>query len=849
MTKQTLPERLSIASNGVFCIEAKSDELFDDKKGTFLPYVLHAKKQTKLLAEADFQVTLSTVAGAELRYSRLFTTGRKDAVGPHDLSAASRAAREKHRNFHGPVLALGFFTITAGTPAKDQDDDRRNLIAMCQEIEKEQDLAPDSADMLILAGLEPDKPQAIYFRGGPENRNVLIACVEKLAKPDALSSQLKIFFGTHPNFTEMWIFDEKKDLTETIHTAADDLLDALLTANRPVADWRASYFAPVEVNQTLDPCQWLLVQELQADERNYIRQSAHKILGGENGLQTWEFVGPHNTKLCVHNANYGLSPINAKLAAIRLHKFGGDDLSGILEWELSAPIPDEPFKPEKKANLWQRYLVEPNKAIWPFAQLIDFLAEARFVKHHYEHETTDFAKEKITLKFSTQAKDPIFEKNNGVDILHLLPQSVADSGITLLKNGDDRARVCTSVILDGRMAPNQRLDSLLASLNAVDGYAPSGFYDEIFADVEFTASQYSRFWNKGTCFMAAGHSFTMLGFRHEADAIARGEASFVELKIHKEHMPHQYHRLYLLTLFQLQGLDDIGRRIADGMPWKNKADGLRELRKCWVDLRAARWFHSVSTQLQGDELYALMQSQMKIAEEVKLTDRKIKDLQEIYALEAEIKAGQAAKEAEGLAAITKAGQEVQKALEHRREKLIEWFGIPIAVLIALRELAYTGGDVYADSWTHPIEWVMKLICMHNSMWAMLVFALVISAPIFLALASGLHPKNWWKPINNNRWTSLFYGVFVLAFYFASVFVTEFSKPKKVDTHSGASQTKEITRAPTTPPIAQTNSAPPSPTPPTIPQSPPAPPLASTPSPPGHGLVQPQPPATPARQPR
>lgn len=654
--------------------------------GPYLVKRLKAPKDTDLHSASTAELGMAAAKDSALRVRRFETRRlRSDDDGLPDIALAH--------------------AIIPGKRECSVSEIQKALLHLCDAVESELRLGTDQTDILILIGKDANSVDALYFRGHPVfrgqpvNRDAILSLADKLDRNDSRTALLNIALGQLPGLAELWVIDEQGDQCQAVSEAADTLLDSLLTANRPVAAWRTSYFMPVRVEEGAILAGWTPKEAPDQDEINYFLESANRLVGkGQEGnLQSWVHKVEPERALIVNNALYGDAGLAAPVTAVRLHQFGGSEFTTLLEWEFAAAT-----SCPKVAVLWRRYL-EEQSAPWSFAQLLDFHAQARFIKHHYAHEVIVGRDRKaISLCLGEMTIDK--DKNTMHD---LLGKIVPLAGITPIADSRDRAFALASVVLDGGQDHTGNLDPLLAQLACADDYSPFGFYDDAFARAEYEASQYRRFWSKGSCFFATGHSFSMLGFRQDQTEIANSRTSFAERKIHAEHMPTIYWRIFMLCLFQQLAVDDIGTQLARHTNWYGLEGVLRNLRRDWITLRVGRWLARVSNELQGEELYAMMRKMQQIDADAASLDRKLADLDGVYTLERE-----------ELSVSKEKG-------EKRRTHFLELIALPAVIFIAAREITYTGGNVYSESAAHELEHVMRFMGLQNQFYSLVSLSLIL----------------------------------------------------------------------------------------------------------------------------
>ncbi len=626
------------------------------------------KLPTTLLSAATAAASMASVkyAAGTLR-TRLFETGR---LPREDVAL--------------PSLALAHATLPPGWP-RDDGDQRVALFGLCDHVERSLGLEADASDVLILGGADAASVSALYFRGHAAARAAISAMAQAIGQPDRKSARLHIALGRHPDLVELWVIDTFGGMAKDMRALADGLLDTLLTANRPVAAWRAQYFMPVTAPASALGKGWMPAPAPGAAERNYFLEAANRVIGkGEGAMESLDYaITPEPLTLTLTSPACTDPALAAPLIALRLHRFGDAARTALIEWvvEVDSARPAVPV-------LWQRYL-EDGGSGWSLARVLDFHAGARFIKHHYQRD------EALTLCGKTM------DHAGGQTMLDLLRTIAPLAGAELVENGRDRAFAFASVILDGGPDSDGALDPLQASLACVDPYAPSGFYDNGFAQDEYRASQYRRFWSTGTRFFATSHSFAMLGFRQDHDAIARGGTGFAESPVHALHMPAMYRRMFQLCLFQQLALDDVGGGLSKHADWSGREAELGSLRRLWIDLRAARWFTRVSTELQGEELYAHLRKAQQIDDDADVLDRKLADLEGIYEL-------------------------AREKARKRREQFLEFVGLPVGIFLVFREMMYTGLNEYPEAPAYLFEGMMKGADLKNPFFALVALSLGVA---------------------------------------------------------------------------------------------------------------------------
>ncbi len=612
--------------------------------------------------------------------------------------------------------------------------------------------ATEDLAVIALLGADTETTWGLYVRLPLAREGWLQARFADLGKPGSDGLRATRIWGLNADIVEMWVvLDGEADADDVVflETLTDRLLDELLVGNRPVARWSLSLMAPVCLTEegqervsTWD--EW----RAQSEAKNYLLPQVEHLLGRcgdlsrEDCLITREFAPLSALTLYAQHPLYSDEQLQAQITQLRLHDFGGGCGSAkILEWQLVFNTPKEPEEAvfgEDDAPLlkrvWRRYLAEPEepKPPWSAASLCDFVAATRFVQANYRQEVY-LTTEDGGIKLGEVV--PGIKPGNGSSVEQL--KDMPDLAYWLLEQvgietapnarGDDRARVFLSVILEGGM-PGDELDGLLARLSTVDPYQSGPIYDGSFAQDEFCQSRYDRFWSLGSLFMCSPHSFAFVGFRQcEELAMKKPRWSFSERLVHALHMPEIYSRLFLLVQFQALALADVGQAISKiGLPglMANEVDGARvnnaagqlqnslteisDLRSLWVRLRNQRWFLRVSSQVQGEELYDLMQRQTGIGQELDLLNAKLEDLETVISIQ------------------TRREAEKNQEAAGRRRRFLELFALPITITLAIRAMLDTGNGLETTSVKNSFDALSTFLCVQNQ------FAFLISISSFLS---------------------------------------------------------------------------------------------------------------------
>jgi len=548
----------------------------------------------------------------------------------------------------------------------------------------------------------------------------------------------------------------KEQATIELDRLADIILNLVLLGNRPVARWRTHFFAGYAVKDSADtdnlvkqfaeqqnsqPEELLKTPNAVSSEKDYFLPELRERLYGNNSpTATGQGIYSRTLgsdlfglKLRICHGNY--SAMELGLYEVKLHVQGNGTV--VIEWVSGCEVEKanleahkreltreneycnagtkdwkEPaYDPLKGGSeiLWRDllYRVAENDCVAPsLARIMDFNAEARLIGHSYLRKSVD--REQIVRPVKTEllSDDKTvavaqFAQNHDLPDIsaYLLAKMLGKELAEKFKRvTDDRARVLTSVVLEGGMPEKtEKFDILMARLSMVDPYGEGDPYDPAFWRDEFNASRYNRFWSFGSLFMATNHSFSFVGFRHNpgiedhTDAGSKAannegtgkhlpRPSFSEAVIHQEHMKGAYRRVFLHFLFMESNLraisaglvkleDDVGehRKPLDKKIMARIFDLRHALTLCASNMRQV----SLSGQLQGQELTAHLHRQFKLDPEWEALDRKVVALENLIETDA-----------------TRRSQGIQSVLYY--------LGIPVALAVFL--FGFAPGSVNSLIW-------------------------------------------------------------------------------------------------------------------------------------------------------
>ncbi len=190
---------------------------------------------------------------------------------------------------------------------------------------------------------------------------------------------------------------------------------------------------------------------------------------------------------------------------------------------------------------------------------------------------------------------------------------------------DDRMPVMTSAVLRSDSEHLGDLEVMRSRMNTVelrysqlDPHSSAPMYDRRFEAEDVDDSRYMRFHEMGTRYYLTGHSFAFMG-----------NGWFSRNVIHKNHNFVIYKAMFVFVLFYNAILTNYSNRMHD---YSYKNEKFRGIRRNYNEFIKKLWFPSITTQIQGRELFSKMMEKFElyalkdeIGEEIKAID----DLQEM----------------------------------------------------------------------------------------------------------------------------------------------------------------------------------------------------------------------------
>ena len=341
------------------------------------------------------------------------------------------------------------------------------------------------------------------------------------------------------------------------------------------------------------------------------------------------------------------STLEAEVSSLSLHLFHGNAV--LIEWSIEEAFEDSLV--DESTPLWRR-LLRAGENRWTLGDILDFNAYARFTTSTFPGPTTVLLKCGKEVARLTRGRDPSRDWVTGWFKL-LLEWVLKDFSVPDRRAEplyDERARVVASAVLVGSMpdlsAGRAALAPRLARLMVVDPGDAGWHADPNFAARELDEGRYSRFdrYEAGTAYGATSHSFI---------ALMGGEGPFSKL-LHNTYMPTVYRRLFILILFYGINLGNYARDLTI-VDIDEDPHAYFDLHERYSRFSNNLWFETVSTQIQGTELFQLMRRQSGVAAEFRQIEHEIETSSSI------------------------AARRTGKTTE-RFQRRIAWFGLLIACL-------------------------------------------------------------------------------------------------------------------------------------------------------------------------
>lgn len=430
-----------------------------------------------------------------------------------------------------------------------------------------------------------------------------------------------------------------------VEALADRLLNELLTGHRPLVSWRSHFlqtlltgpagaapkpdqtrFQPEDPNEAhrvyfLSHLRDALVPKV--DDRAYDLRSPRQggPLAEDRALSlrsyAWPAPGLSLSVTMPAGEAAGAWTVRVPIRTIRVHLFL--ETLTVVEWECAGGVPghDQPgpagleYK-EANPGLWRQLLTQDSPApIGTVASLLEFNWAARQVYSPFQN-----AGESAAIALVRDDGTELGRLDYGVALTAeltgwfaaLLTEIEASFSLPeLALVFDERARLVTGMVGVGagpRTETGRTWQTVvLARLRGADRYGADHFYDAAHAVAEMQPGWYKRFINHDTHYLISDHSFTM-----------SAHGWFAPRFILPDHVPHLYRRLFLIGLVYSATLAASSRDAGAAAlePADRQAARFRALRRRFQRFANGLYAETVSSQIQGRELFDLIRTSLPI---------------------------------------------------------------------------------------------------------------------------------------------------------------------------------------------------------------------------------------------
>ncbi|SDE65583.1 hypothetical protein SAMN05421720_109154 [Rhodospira trueperi] len=372
-----------------------------------------------------------------------------------------------------------------------------------------------------------------------------------------------------------------------------------------------------------------------------------------------------------------------KVEEVRLHFAYNDVL--LIEWTVGEQVPE--FGAHSSLS-WKDLLKASHPALHrPLGQVIEANAKLRFthcamILGSDEHTSITLNRggtalgtlvhgEAIDTDPFTGWFKPFLQEVLGLEDTDLcqdgcLPKDKPQARLLF----DDRARVVTSVVAHGAQPCSPRgkadFDVMLARLTTVDGHGTAHTCDPAAAVKEVEDGRYNRYRSWGSWYTATSHSFAFLGF----------DGFFPRDIIHRLHMNTMYRRMAILAQANVAILGSFSLEVGDALRFADESNATPAKRNKaltryyrhlhWAQLEFTNhiWFDRVTSQIQGIELFDLMNRRTECRRDYDLVRDEIEQMQGFLKAEQDKQEDRNTKE------------------EERLERTLAAIGLPFVLLFA-----------------------------------------------------------------------------------------------------------------------------------------------------------------------
>ncbi len=497
--------------------------------------------------------------------------------------------------------------------------------------------------LAVFESAEPaGRPRGLFYSGPGAGAPMLTALIDAAAGGGP-GARLTLWMGGGDGC----FFGATDDLgTEAaaVDALADRLLNELLTGHRPLVSWRSHFlqilrlapgampkpgqsrFHPEDPSEAhrvyfLDHLRDALIPT--AGSRGYDPQAPRR--GGpaaeDRALTLRSYVWPKPglslTVAIPCGEGTPVWSVRVPIRALRVHLFV--DTLMVVEWACAGGLPghDQPGPAglaytEARPGVWRQLLtLETAAPLATVADLLSFNWAARQVYSPFQNAGESAAialvRDDGTVLGRLDYGAALTEEITGwfAALLAEIAESFTLPAPALVF--DERARLVTGLVGVGAgpvtEAGRAWQTVVLARLRGADRYAPDHFYDATYAVAELQPGWYKRFINHDTHYLVSDHSFALLA-----------HGWFAPRFILPDHLPNLYRRLFLIGLLYSATLAVFSREAARAAldPVDRQGGRFRDLRRRFQRFANGLYAETVSSQIQGRELFDLIRTALPI---------------------------------------------------------------------------------------------------------------------------------------------------------------------------------------------------------------------------------------------
>ena len=353
----------------------------------------------------------------------------------------------------------------------------------------------------------------------------------------------------------------------------------------------------------------------------------------------------------------------------------------VLEWSVHlVPQPKPTDDPPSGRRLWRELVAQPDGDRLTLAEIVDLENALQWLFSTFVTQPGESLGKRVLHQLvDEETKTPITHQVWGGAVEHAALEgwvgALLHRALRQLDPGwshgdaaqlevlnDNRAWLQTSIALVGdepvHAAAREELTALLARLRMADAYGNGFAYGPEFARGELAEGSYTRFDGQGSRFLVADHAFAYVGF-----------GDYALQPIHEVQMPQLYGRMWLVALVYLAVVRAFHTRVTRSLEGWPPGPGeielpadYRTLERRLLVFTNTLWFHELTGQIQGVQLFAKMREQTRVESEFDLLNAEIAQLNQHV-------------------------ESVTERAGERRLRLLTQLGIPVAAFTGFLALA------------------------------------------------------------------------------------------------------------------------------------------------------------------